>query len=94
MRGPDTYPRIEFELDIKSVAGLASNSIAVTKDNFQLKVDPAEQNIAVVSVVLPIQGNQDIQLQLSMNIYNDDGFFGTATATITIYATVDPWEEV
>ena len=94
MRGPDTYPRIQFELDIKSVTGLASNAIAVTKDNFQLKVDPEQQNVAVVSVVLPIQGSQDIKLQLNMNIFNDDGFFGTATATITIYATVDPWEEI
>lgn len=94
MRGPDTYPRIEFDLDVKSVTQLQRNSIAVIKDNFRLRVDPAQQNVAVVSVVLPIQGGQDIKLQLNMNIYNDDGFFGTATATITIYATVDPWEDI
>lgn len=93
MRGPDAFPRIDFELDVSQVENLGRDSIAVTSANFDLRVDPAQSNVAIVSIVLPIQGSQDIQLKLDMNIYNDDGFFGTATATINIFATVDPWEE-
>lgn len=93
MRGPDAFPRIDFELNVDEVKNLGSDSIAITRSNFDLRVDPAQSNVAIVSVVLPIQGSQDIRLKLNMNIYNDDGFFGMATATITIFATVDPWEE-
>lgn len=92
MRGPDSFPRIDFELSVKSVEQLLQDSIPVTRDHFRVHVDPQQRHIAIVSVVLPIQGQQDIALQLDMNIYNDDGFFGTASATITIFATVDPWE--
>lgn len=92
MRGPDTFPRIEFELDVKSVTQLGRDSIRVTREHFRLYVNAEKSNVAVVSVVLPIEGQQDIELQLNMNIYDVNGFFGTATATITIYATVDPWE--
>lgn len=92
MRGPSSFPRIEFELEVKEVTKLNRDSIRVTRDHFQLQVDSAEPNIAVVSVVLPIVGKQDIQVVLNMNIYKTDRFFGTASATITIYARVDPWE--
>lgn len=93
MKGPDTFPRIEFELKVKSVTNLGGDSIGVTQEHFRVYVNPDQANVAVVSVVLPIEGKQDIELLLNMNIYNNDGFFGTASATITIYATVDPWED-
>lgn len=93
MRGPDAFPRIDFDLSVVGVDNLGRDAIRVTRSNFDLRVDPAQSNVAIVSVVLPIQGSQDIKLQLDMNIYNDDGFFGTATATINIFTTVDPWEE-
>lgn len=93
MRGPDAFPRIEFTLDVTEVRNLNRDSIQVTRDHFRLQVDPSQRNVAIVSVVLPIQGQQDIELRLNMNIFNEEGFFGTARATITIYATVDDWED-
>lgn len=93
MRGPNSFPRIDFDLEVSSVTNLGRGSSRVTRDNFQLSTDPSTPSVSVVSVVLPIQGQQDIELKLNMNIYNNEGFFGTATATITIYATADPWEQ-
>jgi len=93
MRGPDSFPRIEFNLEVVDVTGLGADAIRVMRDNFQLSVQSSEPNVAVVSVTQPIQGQQDIELILNMNLYNENGFFGTAQATIYIYATVDPWED-
>lgn len=93
MRGPDTFPRIDFDLDVKQNSNLSPSSIKVTEEHFKLSVESSQPNLAVVSIVLPIVGKQDIELELNMTIFNEEGFFGTATASITIYATVDEWED-
>ena len=55
-------------------------------------------NEAVIQLLLPVEGPQDVELQLDMNIYsrefrqnNDEVFFGTAVAKIYVYVTADDW---
>ena len=54
-------------------------------------------NEAVVQLLQEVDGPQDIELQLDMNIYskefrqNEEVFFGTAVARIFIYVTKDEW---
>ncbi len=55
-------------------------------------------NEAVVQLLREIEGPQDIELQLDMNIYSkefgneaEEIFFGTAVAKIYIYVTKNAW---
>lgn len=58
-------------------------------------------NEAVIQLLREVQGPQDVELQLDMNIYskefgqsqnkNEEIFFGTAVARIFIYVTKDNW---
>jgi len=52
----------------------------------------------VVQLLQEVEGPQDIELQLDMNIYSkefrqndEEVFFGTAVARIFIYVTKDEW---
>jgi hypothetical protein len=55
-------------------------------------------NEAVIQLLEEIEGPQDIELQLDMNIYsrefrqnNEETFFGTAVAKIFIFVTGEDW---
>jgi len=55
-------------------------------------------NEAVIQLLLPVDGAQDVELELDMNIYSrefrhndDEVFFGTAVAKIYVYITADDW---
>jgi len=52
----------------------------------------------VIQLLLPVEGPQDVELQLDMNIFSrefrrndDEVFFGTAVAKIYVYVTADDW---
>jgi len=55
-------------------------------------------NEAVIQLLLPVEGPQDVELQLDMNIFSrefrrndEEVFFGTAVAKIYVYVTGDDW---
>lgn len=55
-------------------------------------------NEAVIQLLLPVEGPQDVELQLDMNIFSrefrqndEEVFFGTAVAKIYVYITGDDW---
>jgi len=55
-------------------------------------------NEAVIQLLLPVQGPQDVELQLDMKIFsrefrenNEEVFFGTAIAKIYVYISEDDW---
>jgi len=55
-------------------------------------------NEAVIQLLTEIDGPQDIELQLDMNIYSrefrqndEEVFFGTAVAKIFIFVTGEDW---
>jgi len=55
-------------------------------------------NEAVIQLLQEVEGPQDIELQLDMNIYSrefqqhsEEVFFGTAVAKIFIYVIQDEW---
>lgn len=55
-------------------------------------------NEAVIQLLQAVEGSQDVELQLDMNIYSrefrhndDEVFFGTAVAKIYVYITGDDW---
>ncbi len=100
MRGPlSAYRRLEFELKINSAKDPKSGETRVSKEFFHLKHVAAHE--AVIRLLQKIEGPQDIELQLDMNIYSKEFeghegkevFFGTAVAKIMIYVTQDAWQK-
>lgn len=96
MRGPlSPYRRLEFALKVNSAVG--SGVTPVTRDYFNLK--NVASNEVVIQLLQQIEGPQDIELQLDMNIYskefrrhnNKEVFFGTAVAKIKVFVTSDSW---
>ncbi len=96
MRGPlSRFRRLEFDLKLNDARDPNSGETRVGSDFFRVKeVGPNE---AVVQLLREIEGPQDIELQLNMNIYSkefqetspnkEEIFFGTAVAKIKIYVT-------
>ena len=94
MRGPiSRYRRLEFDLKLNEAKDPNTGETRVSREFFAVKeIGPNE---AVVQLLREIQGPQDIELQLNMNIYSrefqeankDEIFFGTAVAKINIYVT-------
>ena len=96
MRGPlSRFRRLEFDLKLNEAKGPNTGVSRVGADFFKVKeVGPNE---AVVQLLREIEGPQDIELQLNMNIYSkefqetrpskEEIFFGTAVAKIKIYVT-------
>ena len=96
MRGPlSRFRRLEFDLKLNEAKDPHTGVSRVGSDYFKVKeVGPNE---AVVQLLREIDGPQDIELQLNMNIYSKEFqdtnpdrkeiFFGTAVAKIKIYVT-------
>ena len=96
MRGPlSRFRRLEFDLKLNEARDPHTGESRVGSDYFKVKeVGPNE---AVVQLLREIDGPQDIELQLNMNIYSKEFqdtnpdrkeiFFGTAVAKIKIYVT-------
>lgn len=85
MRGPLwSTTTVQFELKLEYVE--ASPEIAaVTRDFFKLK--RTAYNQAVLSLVKPIIGPQEVQLSLNMKLYQQGQFSGTAVAKLLLYVS-------
>ena len=59
--------------------------IRATESCFALRRPSSSQ--VVLSLIKPIQGPQEIELDLSMEIYHNTGFVGSAVAKIFIFVT-------
>ena len=94
MRGPHSHHRrLSFDLELISAQDPYTGESRVTRDMFRL--DHVSDHEALVRLMEEIQGPQDIELKLNMNIYSrefrveEEIFFGTAIAVIKIYVTQD-----
>ena len=92
MRGPRSHHRrLVFELELKSAADPVTGQSRVSADHFRL--ENTSEFETLIKIVKDIDGPQDIELHLKMNIYSrefneDDAvFFGTALAVIKIFVT-------
>ena len=90
------YRRFEFELVLNSAQDPTTGEVRVTKDFFQLKSRTDYQ--AVLQLLRNIDGPQDVELQINMNVYSvefendEEKFLGTAVAKIKLFITKAPWE--
>lgn len=95
MRGPQSpHRRLDFELTLDSAIDPVTGVSRVDQTYFSL-IKTAD-HVALVRLVKQIEGPQDIELKLNMNIHsrefrqdNEEIFFGTAIAVIKIYVTED-----
>jgi fibulin 1/2 len=97
MRGPlSPYRRLAFDLKLIRAADPHTGMQRVTRAHFN--INQLRDNEAVIQLLQEVEGPQDIELQLDMNIYSrefqqndEEVFFGTAVARIFIYVTQDDW---
>jgi fibulin 1/2 len=97
MRGPlSPYRRLVFDLKMIKAEDPSSGETRVNRAFFAVR--QMRDNEAVIQLLREVQGPQDVELQLDMNIYskefgqnNEEIFFGTAVARIFIYVTKDDW---
>ncbi|XP_029851567.2 fibulin-1 isoform X2 [Ixodes scapularis] len=88
MRGPRfSFSTVHFELEvIEATASSRAHGVEVaTKNHFHMR--RTGFNEAMVALVRPLQGPQDIQLQLQMKIYQHGLYAGNAVAKIFIFVT-------
>ncbi|XP_064473187.1 fibulin-1-like isoform X2 [Ornithodoros turicata] len=89
MRGPRfSFSRVIFELDLVEARATSSSGAGVeaaTREHFHMR--RTSFNEAMLSLIRPLQGPQDIQLQLRMKIYQNGLYAGNAVAKIFIYVT-------
>ncbi|KAG0431397.1 hypothetical protein HPB47_021813 [Ixodes persulcatus] len=88
MRGPRfSFSTVHFELEvIEATASSRAHGVEVaTKNHFHMR--QTGFNEAMVALVRPLQGPQDIQLQLQMKIYQHGLYAGNAVAKIFIFVT-------
>ncbi|XP_077540559.1 uncharacterized protein LOC144152891 isoform X3 [Haemaphysalis longicornis] len=88
MRGPRfQFSTVEFQLDlVEARASSRAHGVEVaTRGHFHLR--NTGFNEAMVSIVRPLQGPQDIQLELKTNIYHHGLYSGSALAKIFIFVT-------
>ncbi|CAN7940634.1 unnamed protein product, partial [Ixodes pacificus] len=88
MRGPRfSFSTVHFELEvIEATASSRAHGVEVaTKNHFHMRTTGF--NEAMVALVRPLQGPQDIQLQLQMKIYQHGLYAGNAVAKIFIFVT-------
>ena len=98
MRGPVArHRRLEFELKLRESRNpVTGEEEVVTLEYF--RVEKVKDNEAVVTLLREIEGPQDVELQLDMNIYSrefredeEEIFFGTAVAVFKVFVSNDPW---
>jgi len=97
MRGPlSPYRRLVFDLKVIKAHDPGTRETRVNRAFFN--IHQVRDNEAVVQLLKEVEGPQDIELQLDMNIYSkefrqndEEVFFGTAVARIFVYVTKDEW---
>ncbi|GAB0091034.1 fibulin-1 [Sergentomyia squamirostris] len=80
LKGPNWYDNIDFFLRIVR-ADVPPNVLSATDASFALR---KMHNEALLSLVEPLQGPQDIELELSMTVFKDNMPGGTNVAKIYI----------
>nr|XP_027216674.1 fibrillin-2-like isoform X4 [Penaeus vannamei] len=85
MRGPLwSYTTVQFDLELES-ARAPLGVEAAKREFFHLK--RTSYNQAVISLVRPITGPQEVQLALNMQLYHQGAFGGSAIAKLLIYVS-------
>ncbi|CAG2181588.1 unnamed protein product, partial [Oppiella nova] len=86
MRGPVlSVTTVQFELTLNSARVGAAGVAPATRDYFQMR--RTAFNEAMVSLAKPIQGPQDIELELEVKLYHGGTYGGSAKAILYIYVT-------
>lgn len=85
MRGPLwSSTTVQFDLELESA--LAPVGVeAATREFFHLKRTSFNQ--AVISLVRPITGPQEVELALNMQLYRQNGFQGSAIAKLILFVS-------
>lgn len=74
----------QFALDLLS-ARVPPHVVPATKDYFRLR--NSGWNQAVIALVRPIPGPQELELQLTMNLYHNGLFGGVGVAKLFIHVS-------
>ncbi len=86
MRGPVlSVTTVQFDFKLTSVRIGAHGITPATKDNFHLR--RTAFNEAMVSLIKPIQGPQDIELELEVKLYHGGLYGGSSKALLFIYVS-------
>jgi fibulin 1/2 len=86
MRGPVlSVTRVQFDFKLTSVRIGAYGITPVTKDYFHLR--RTAYNEALISLVKPIQGPQDIELALELKLYNGGLYGGSIKTILFVYVS-------
>ncbi len=86
MKGPVlSVTRVQFDFKLTSVRIGAYGTTPATKDYFNLR--RTAYNEAMISLVKPIQGPQDIELELELKLYNGGLYGGSTKAIIFVYVS-------
>jgi len=84
MKGPAwVSSSANFDMDIMSIR-CPRHIKQADKSYFRMKRDASK---AVVSLVKPIEGPQEVELQLQMELYVAGGFQGKVVSTVFIYVS-------
>ena len=85
MRGP-LWSQTTVRFDLRLVEARAPGGVARATDHyFQLR--RLQSNQAVVSLVRSIEGPQEIELELTMDVYHGATFTGKAVAKLFVFVT-------
>lgn len=86
MRGPLwSRTTVRFQLKLVSARPGARSVARVTDAYFQLR--RLQSNQAVVSLVRSVEGPQEIELELTMDLYQGARFSGKAVAKLFVFVT-------
>jgi len=86
MRGPVlSVTTVQFDFNLKSARAGAYGITPATKDYFHLR--RTAYNEAMVSLIKPIQGPQDIELELEVKLYHGGLYGGSSKAVLLIYVS-------
>ena len=86
MRGPVlSVTTVQFEFKLNSVRPGKYGVAAATRDHFQLR--RVAFNEAMVSLIKPIEGPQDIELELEVKLYHGNYYGGSSKAILYVYVS-------
>ena len=86
MRGPVlSVTTVQFEFKLNSAKVGAYGVVPATEEYFHLR--RVAFNEAMVSLVKPIQGPQDIELELEVKLYHGNLYGGSSKAILYVYVS-------
>lgn len=91
MRGPKSFDiDAKFELKLLTANKTGEPNVRLAKRN-DFSITEPEFNEAVINLVRPLQGPQDVELDLELKLYNNKVHQSTQLAKLIIYVTSKPF---